>query len=159
MDRRRFLLTSLAGALAVPLAAEAQRAATVARVALLRPAPPSPELARIFEAFKQGLRGYGYVEGQDVAVDFRYPTNNTDRLSDLATDLVEGKPDVIFAAASSGVEAVRKVTATIPIVALDLETDPRHLWASSFKSSRPTAPATSRTSSEPPRVRTPGRSL
>src|SRR5688572_27150645 len=106
MDRRRFLLTSLAG---------------VARVAILRPAPPSPELARILEAFKQGLREHGYVEGQNVAVDFRYPTNNTDRLSDLAADLVERKPNVIFAAASSGVDAVRKATATIPIVALDLE--------------------------------------
>jgi putative ABC transport system substrate-binding protein len=106
VDRRRLLLTSLAGALAAPLAAKAQRAAAVARV--------SPEVARILEAFKQGLREHGYVEGQSVAVDFRYPTNNTDRLSDIAADLVQRKPDVIFAAASSGVDAVRKATATIP---------------------------------------------
>ena len=124
MDRRRFLLTSVAGALAAPLPADAQRAAAVARVAILRPAPPSPEVARILEAFKQGLREHGYIDGQNVAVDFRYPTNNTDKLSDIAADLVQRKPDVMFAAASSGVDAVRKATATIPIVALDLETDP-----------------------------------
>jgi ABC-type uncharacterized transport system substrate-binding protein len=124
VDRRHFLLTSLAGALAVPLAAEAQRAATVARVAILRPAPPSPESKRTLEAFKQGLREHDYVEGQNLAVDFRYPINHADRLSDIAADLVQRKPDVMLAVASSGVDAVRRVTTTIPIVALDLETDP-----------------------------------
>ena len=124
MDRRAFITALGTAVLPRPFAAEAQRRATVTRVAILRPAPPSPEVARILTAFKHGLREHGYVEGQNVAVDFRYPTNNTDRLSDIAADLVQRKPDVIFAAASSGVDAVRKATATIPIVALDLETDP-----------------------------------
>ena len=106
------------------LIADAQQPPTVARVAILRPAPPSPEVARILEAFKQGLREHGYIEGQSVVIDFRFPKDHTDRLSDIATDLVRLKPDVMFAAASSGVDAVRKATTTIPIVALDLETDP-----------------------------------
>jgi len=107
-----------------PLASEAQQPAAIARVGILRPAPPSPEVAMILEAFKQGLREHGYIEGQNVAVEFRFPTSNTDRLSDIAVNLVRLKPDVMFAAASSGVDAVRKATRTIPIVALDLETDP-----------------------------------
>jgi ABC-type uncharacterized transport system substrate-binding protein len=81
-------------------------------------------LAPLVTAYAQQLREHGYVEGQNVAVEFRFPTSPADRLSDIAADLVRLKPDVIFAAASSGVEAVRKVTTSVPIVALDLETDP-----------------------------------
>src|SRR6266566_3396740 len=118
------LIALLLGLLAPLVAADPQQPAAVARVGILRPAPPSPEVAMILEAFKEGLREHGYIEGQNVAVEFRFPTNNTDRLSDIAVNLVRLKPDVVFAAASSGVDAVRKATTTIPIVALDLETDP-----------------------------------
>src|SRR5262245_15484733 len=124
MDRRRFLLTALAGALAGPLAAEAQQAGKVWRVGLLRPARPSPEVPQILAAFKDGLHAHGYTDGRNVAVEFRFPATDSDRLSDIAAELVRTKPDAILAAASSGVDAVRKATTTIPIVALDLETDP-----------------------------------
>jgi putative ABC transport system substrate-binding protein len=67
MDRRRFLLTSLAGALAAPLAAEAQQAAKVARIGWLAlnlaVAPHVPEV------FRQGLRDLGYVEGRNVVIE------------------------------------------------------------------------------------------
>ena len=106
-----FLLALLLGLVAAPMAADAQHSPTVPRVAILRPAPPSPEVAKI-------------LEGQSVAIDFRFPKDHTERLSDIAHELVRQKPDVMFAAASSGVDAVRKATTTIPIVALDLETDP-----------------------------------
>jgi ABC-type uncharacterized transport system substrate-binding protein len=118
------LAVVLAVSLVAPLVAQAQQAAAVARVGILRPAPPSPEVVMILEAFKKGLREHGYIEGENVAVEFRFPTSNTDRLSDIAVNLVRLKPDVMFAAASSGVDAVRRATTTIPIVALDLETDP-----------------------------------
>lgn len=118
------LAAFLLGLLAPLVAADAQQPATVARVGILRPAPPSPEVDAILGAFKQGLREHGYIEGRNVAVEFRFPSSSADRLSDIAADLVRLKPDVIFAAASSGVDAVRKATATLPIVALDLETDP-----------------------------------
>jgi len=118
------LVALLLGLVAALGAADAQQPPTIARVGILRPAPPSPEVAIILEAFKQGLREHGYIEGQSVAIDFRFPKDNIDRLSDIALDLVRVKPDVVFAAASSGVNAVRKATTTIPIVALDLETDP-----------------------------------
>ena len=105
-------------------AADAQQPVNLPRVGFFRPAPPSPEAARILEAFKGGLREQGYVEGQNVAVDVRHPTSTTDGLAGIATDLVRQKPTAIFAAASSGINAVRHATTAIPIVALDLETDP-----------------------------------
>ena len=82
-------------------AADAQQPANLPRVGFFRPAPPSPEAARILEAFKGGLREQGYVEGQNVAVDVRHPTSTTDGLAGIATDLVRQKPAAIFAAASS----------------------------------------------------------
>lgn len=114
-----FLLWLLA-----PLVAAAQQPANVLRVGFFRPAPPSPEVARILEAFKRGLREQGYVDGQNVVVEVRFPTTTADRLAPIAADLVRLKPDAIFAAASSGIDAVRNATTAIPIVALDLETDP-----------------------------------
>lgn len=115
------VLLSLLGPL---VAARAQQPTSVPRVGFFRPAPPSPEAARILEAFKGGLREQGYVEGQNVAVDVRHPTSIADGLAGIAADLVRQKPAVIFAAASSGIDAVRHATTAIPIVALDLETDP-----------------------------------
>jgi len=121
---RRAFLVSTGVALAAPLATEAQRSDNFVRVALLRPAPPSPELAHVLDAFKQGLAQYGYLERRNVTVEFRFPRGKTDRLSHIATELVRLKPNAILAVASSGVDAVRKATTTISIVALDLETDP-----------------------------------
>jgi len=117
-------LAVLLGLLAPLGAADAQQPVNIPRVGFFRPAPPSPELARILESFKQGLREQGYVEGQNVAVEVRYPITTTDQLPGIAAELVRLKPDAIFAAASSGIDAVRSATTTIPIVALDLETDP-----------------------------------
>ena len=118
-----FLVAVLLGLLP-PLGAAAQHPANIPRVGFFRPAPPSPEVALILEAFKRGLREQGYVDGQNVAVEVRFPTTTADRLAPIAADLVRLKPDAIFAAASSGIDAVRNATTAIPIVALDLETDP-----------------------------------
>jgi len=123
VDRRRFLLTSLAGIIATPATGQGQPT-KVARVGLLRPAPPSPEVPQILAAFKDGLREHGYGDGRNLAVDFRFPTRDGERLADIAANLVRTHPEAILAAASSGVDAVRSATSTIPIVALDLETDP-----------------------------------
>jgi hypothetical protein len=72
MDRRRFLLTSLAGVLAAPLAAGAQQAGKVYRIGWLGIIPPnSPPLQRQSEAFLQGLRDHGVVEGQNVIFERR----------------------------------------------------------------------------------------
>jgi putative ABC transport system substrate-binding protein len=66
MDRRRFLLTSLAGALAAPLAAEAQQAGRVARIGYLTGSSLGP-----LDAFKRGLGEHGYIEGRNLAIESR----------------------------------------------------------------------------------------
>ena len=71
MDRRRFLLTSLAGALAAPLAAEAQQAAKIPQIGVLGTNPPTA--GESFQAFRKGLQKLGYVEGQHVHFDYRWP--------------------------------------------------------------------------------------
>ena len=70
MDRRRFLLTSLAGALAAPLAAEAQQAGKVLPDRV--PRQSASVSRRLLEAFRQGLRELGYVEGQNLVIEYRF---------------------------------------------------------------------------------------
>ena len=71
MDRRRFLLSSLAGVLAAPLAAEAQRVGKVYRIGYLAVTAPVPATLPIWEAFQEGLRERGYVEGQNLVIERR----------------------------------------------------------------------------------------
>jgi putative ABC transport system substrate-binding protein len=113
VERRRFLLTSLAGALAAPLAAVAQQAAKVARIGLLLAgAPPDPNV----EAFRDGLREFGYVEGQNLAIDYRWAGGRTDLWPELAGALIKAHIDVIVAQATGAALAAKRLTATIPIV-------------------------------------------
>jgi hypothetical protein len=86
MDRRRFLLTSLAGGLAVPLAAEAQQAAKIARIGYLLSNPAvNPHL---HEAFRQGLRDLGYVEGRNLVIEYRSAEGKLERHPALAAELL-----------------------------------------------------------------------
>jgi hypothetical protein len=88
MNRRRFLLTSLAGALASPLAAEAQKAGPMPRVGWLSLFSGSDLQAQfIVERFRQALRELGYVEGQSVAIEYRWAEGKSERLLDLAAEL------------------------------------------------------------------------
>ena len=109
MDRRRFLLTSLAGVLGVPLGAEAQQAAKVFKVGELSPGTGSEErLAALREA--------GYVEGQNLVVERRYAEGRIERLPALAAELVGLKPDVILATGGDAIRAAKNATKIIPIV-------------------------------------------
>src|SRR4029450_7631904 len=86
VDRRRFLLTSLAGALAAPLAATAQPAGErTPRIGYLDGAALSAASVRI-EALRQGLRERGYVEGQNIAIEWRSAEGKADRLPGLAAE-------------------------------------------------------------------------
>jgi putative ABC transport system substrate-binding protein len=76
------------------------------------------------EAFKQGLREAGYVDGQNMLLETRFHRGALDRLDEFANELVALKCSVIFATAPYSVRAVMKATSTIPIVGLDLESDP-----------------------------------
>jgi putative ABC transport system substrate-binding protein len=114
VDRRGFLLTALAGALAAPLVAEAQQAGKVARIGVL--AVSAAAFSPRIEAFRKGLREHGYVEGKNIVFEYRYAEGKLDRLLDLATELVALKVDVIVTASLPVVRAAQKATSTIPIV-------------------------------------------
>jgi ABC-type uncharacterized transport system substrate-binding protein len=103
----------LGGAAAWPLAARAQQPKLLSRVGILTQASG---LSPIEEAFRQGLRDFGYVEGQNLVVDYRSASGKTDRLAELAAELVAAKVDVIFAAGSEATSAARQKTTTIAIV-------------------------------------------
>ena len=95
MDRRRhFLLTSLAGAFAAPLAAEAQLG-KIPRIAVLFPAEPASPTEPNAAAFRHGLRDLGYVEGQTVAVEYRYAHGHSDLYAELLAKLVRLNVDVM----------------------------------------------------------------
>ena len=108
-----------------PLVAEAQREAKVPRIGvLLTGSPPRGNLpSTMIDAFRQGLRDYGYVEGQNIAIEWRWAEGRSDRLPDLATELVRLRVDIIVANINPAIEAAQRVTSTIPIVMM-LSVDP-----------------------------------
>jgi putative ABC transport system substrate-binding protein len=117
MKRRTLLGGLAAGLVAAPLAGLAQPAARVLRVGVLAPASPSPSGPVGFYAqFLLKMRDLGFVEGKNLAVDWRYAQGKPERLPGLAKELVQRKVDVIVAVAASSVRAARQATTTIPIV-------------------------------------------
>jgi putative ABC transport system substrate-binding protein len=123
MDRRRFLLTSLGGTLAATRAVNAQQLGRIARIGLLGGLYSDSD--PFIEAFKQGLRELGYVEGQNIKIEYRLAEGKTERLPSLAADLVRLKVDVIVAG-SQGAVAAKQATTAIPIV-MPIITDPVRL--------------------------------
>jgi ABC-type uncharacterized transport system substrate-binding protein len=115
MDRRRFLLTSLAGAFAAPLAADAQQAAKIPRIGVLFASTPAVT-SHLLDGLRQGLREHGYVEGQHIILERRYGQVGAERMSDLAAELVRIKVDIIVAATDPATAALKQQTQTIPIV-------------------------------------------
>jgi putative ABC transport system substrate-binding protein len=116
MKRLAVTVLSLA-LLAAPLAAEAQAAGKVYRVGILGNLPlTSPEGARVWGTFIQGLRDLGYVEGQNIAIEQRFSEGKYEQLPALAAELVGLKVDVIVAPASQNPLAAKQATRTIPIV-------------------------------------------
>jgi len=115
MDRRLFLLTLLAGALAVPLTAETQQAGKVYRIGVLEVVAAVSNAANL-SAFKQGLREHGYIEGQNLVIEYRSADGRAERFSDLAKELVQLKVDVIVTRGTPAALAAKQATRTIPIV-------------------------------------------
>ena len=118
--------------LATVSSAEAQQAAKIPRIGYLVGASLSGVSARI-EAFRQGLRELGYVEGKNIVIEYRYAEGKLDRLPALATELVSLKVDVIVTAGPADTRTAKEVTATIPIV-MTQDPDP---VASGFVASLP----------------------
>ena len=115
MDRRRFLLTSLVGALAAPLAADAQKAARVPRVGIL--ALNIGANPHLHEAFLQGIRDRGYVDGRNLVIEYRDAEGKFERLPTLAGELVALNVDVIVTMGGKPpAVAAKEATRTLPIV-------------------------------------------
>jgi len=106
------------GLLAAPLAAEAQQTGKVYRVGVLINKVSDPAEARLWQAFRSSLRERGWIEGQNIVLEFRATEGNTARLPELAADLVRLKVDLIVARASIWVQPVKEATSSIPIVFL-----------------------------------------
>ena len=115
MDRRRFLVTSLAGALAAPASTEGWQAARRSRIAILVGASES-FVAPYLQTFREELGHRGYHDGQNIVIEGRYADGNYDRLPALAGDLVRLKPDVIVTEGTPPTRAAIDATRTIPIV-------------------------------------------
>jgi putative ABC transport system substrate-binding protein len=114
MRRREFIALVGGAAVGWPVAADAQQAAKVARVGYLGTnLSASPHLP---EAFRQGLRDLGYVEGRNVVIDYRFAEGKLERLPALAAELVALKVDVIVVGAEPHSLAAKQATKTLPIV-------------------------------------------
>jgi len=113
IDRRAFIGTLAGAVLTAPFAAEAQPA-TIPRIGVL--SPGSPGASPLLDAFHQGLRDLGYVEGRDIRLEYRSADTRLERLAGLATELVELKVDLILAINSTAARAALNATKTIPIV-------------------------------------------
>jgi putative ABC transport system substrate-binding protein len=112
MNRRAFV-TGLGALLAVPLVAEAQQAGKVYRIGFLRTGHPPRAWV---EALQQGLRVRGYIDGQNVVIEYRSSEGSFDELPRLASELVQFNVDVILAAGAPAAFAARSATAKVPIV-------------------------------------------
>jgi putative tryptophan/tyrosine transport system substrate-binding protein len=112
--RRREFISLLGGAAAAwPFAARAQPGRRMPRIGVIDDAPN-------WDHFRQGLRDFGYVERQNIAIEYRSAQDNVDRLSRAALELVSLPTDVIVVHGSPATRAARRATATIPIVTIGI---------------------------------------
>ena len=111
----QLLTTLVLGILLGPLAAEAEQARKVYRIGYIA-GTAAPAAAHLVEAFRQGLRDLGYVEGENVVIEYRWAEGRYERLPALAAELVRLKVDVIFAVITVAALAAKSATRTIPIV-------------------------------------------
>ena len=122
MTRPRALLLVGALLLALGLPVDAQPPKKVSRVGYLAAVSAAADAPRL-EAFRQGLRDLGYIEGQNIVIEYRHEGGGFERLPELAAELVGQKPDVLVAVTTNAAQAAKKATTTIPIVFMGV-TDP-----------------------------------
>ena len=116
--RRREFIRLAGGAAAWPLAVRAQQPALPRIGSIL------PFAVENTEAFGQGLREAGYVDGQNIVLDTRYHHDSLERIDEFARELVALKCSVILVGGPYAIRALMKTTSTIPIIGIDLESDP-----------------------------------
>src|SRR5262249_35175784 len=121
--RRRQFITLLGGAaVSWPLAARAQRTGTIARLGYLSTA--NPRSAPFFRAFEQRLRDLGYIDGENIIIEYRNVEGDIDKLPELAADLVRLDVNVIVTATAPATRAAMQATTTIPILMVAINYDP-----------------------------------
>jgi len=117
MKRREFI-TLLGGAVAWPVVARAQQVTKLPRLGIL--SPGRSELLdpnfNMLNAFLQGLQELGYTDGQNLAIERQYADGSSERLRELAAELVRRKPDIIVAFSTTAARPAKQATGTIPIV-------------------------------------------
>jgi putative ABC transport system substrate-binding protein len=116
MDRRRFLVTSLAGAAAAPLTASAQPTEGTKRLGILSVGRPSTPTEMAQSPFGAKLLELGWTEGKNLLVERRFGKGPSEELLTMAADLVRLKVDVILAASAVAAAAAKRTTSTVPIV-------------------------------------------
>ena len=121
MERRAFITGMAGGLLAAPFVADAQQA-KVYRIGIL--STGNPRSTAIFQAFEQRLHDLGYIEDQNLAIEFRNAEGRIDRLPGLAAELVRLNVDVVIVASDPGTRAVKEASAKIPIVIVSVNYDP-----------------------------------
>lgn len=126
MPRRGFMGVIVGGLLAAPLAAKAQQVGKIPTVGVLAASAGPRALA--VDMARQVLRDLGYIEGQTIVFDMRFAGGQPEAFPRFAADLVRLQVDVILALGPAATRAAGNATSTIPIVALDLESDPRSGW-------------------------------
>jgi putative ABC transport system substrate-binding protein len=112
---RAFLVTLVLGILTAPLSADAQPRSKVARIGFVSPSSPLAG-GRSLEAFRQGLRDLGRVEGQNIAIEARWAEGRAERFPDLIADLIRSGVDVLVVVGAAGALAAKKASITTPIV-------------------------------------------
>lgn len=118
---KKKIATFVVGALllALSLPAEAQQAGQIPRIGFLSTASLSSLSSRL-DAFRQGLRDLGYIEGKNIIIEYRSAEGNVNRLPELAADLTRLKVDCIVTAGASPTRAAMQATSAIPIIATTL---------------------------------------
>src|SRR5688572_12834979 len=117
MKRRDFLVVLGTGLIEAPLRSFAQQPPRMIRIGFLGGASGSdPNFAGRVEGLRKGLRELGYVEGRDVAIEFRWASGNYGRLADLAAELIRLNVDLVVTQGTPAARAAKRATSTVPIV-------------------------------------------
>jgi putative tryptophan/tyrosine transport system substrate-binding protein len=121
--RRREFISVIAGAAVWPLGLRADQPA-IPLIGFVAPASAATEMPHLIAAFRRGLAEAGYVEGKNLAIEYRFANFRPELMPEFAGDLVRLNMNVIFAAGPEAVAAVGNSTTSIPVVGVDLESDP-----------------------------------